>query len=228
MSIFRILIPVTVFISAVLGPLQGKNFNKLIACANNALMIQQTIEEKDIDLPTEIYDQLSGEIYSVTGCGPTSAAMVLSAEKAIEITKDEAVTEAYAKGYYYFAGENFTSGRGVTLENIQSFMGEYGVETEIDHLWYDSAAGIVSKVNSKLYAGHRVIIGYYSDHGFLHYSVIYAKEYRNGTNNYKVADPWGGNELTWTEDKLVEVLNKVSGWDASTFEGQVKGILWIR
>ena len=42
---------------------------------------EYTIIYDIINLDTYIYDQLSGSIYSSSGCGPTSAAMLLSSER---------------------------------------------------------------------------------------------------------------------------------------------------
>ena len=97
MSIFRILIPVTVFISAVLGPLQGKSFNKLIAGANNALMIQQTIEEKDIDVDSfrKTVNELMADPGRLEQMG--QKAHELAARSASDIIYEETVKDLWKK-----------------------------------------------------------------------------------------------------------------------------------
>lgn len=136
---------------------------------------EYTIIYDIINLDTYICDQLSGSIYSSSGCGPTSAAMLLSSERDIEISKDDIITTAYDNGFYYDVGVNFTSGRGVTLENIRDLINYYGQEAVIDHLWNYSNDEIVNTINSKLDEGHRIICGHRTFSGSLHYFVIYGK-----------------------------------------------------
>ena len=193
---------------------------EILSCNSSALFT--------VKLDTEIMDQLAGEIRSVTGCGPTSAAMLMRSEKGYEITKDQAVIRAYQNGFYYYAGENFTSGRGVTQENIQGFIRECGFDSGIDHFWNDSDHDMIRKINTHLNNGNRVIVGHYAYHGFLHYALIYGRFTQNGEICYNVADPWGGLDSVWTRSQLLEQINNVKGYDDTTFEGLVKGIQWLK
>ena len=218
--------PVILTFKIILSGIGGGLYNKMAYGAAEILCINSS-SLSTVKLDTGIFDQLTGEIHSVTGCGPTSAAMLMASEKGFSITKDEAVVRAYQKGYYYFAGENFTSGRGVTQENIQSFIRDCGFDSEIDHLWSDTDISITKKIDSHLNNGNLVIVGHNSYHGFLHYALIYGRHIENGEICYNVADPWGGLDSVWTRNELLEQINTVYGYDGTTFEGQVKGIQWL-
>lgn len=226
MTLFKYLLPVIIAMKIILGSAGGRIYGTL-AYGTAEMLNRNASALSTVRLDTEIFDQLTGEIRSVTGCGPTSAAMLMSSEKGFEITKDEAVVRAYQKGYYYFAGENFTSGRGVTQENIQSFIRDCGFDSEIDHLWNDSDEMITNKIDSHLNNGNRVIVGHNSFHGFLHYALIYGRTISGGKICYNVADPWGGLDSVWTRNELLEQIKTVYGYDSTTFEGQVKGIQWL-
>ncbi len=187
-----------------------------------------TIITDIIELDTYIYNQLGGSIYSSSGCGPTSAAMLLSSEIGMEISKDQAVADAYDQGFYYDAGINFTSGMGVTLENIQDLVSYYGQDSEIDHLWNNSSEDIIYTINEKLNEGHRLICGHRTFSGTLHYIVIYGKYCEKNCMYYKIVDPWGGTVYTWDQWTLSDRIMSVGGDDESTFEGCVKGLLWLK
>lgn len=178
-------------------------------------------------LETYIFDQLKGEHCSNVGCGPTSTAMLISSETDTYLSKDEAVKTAYNEGCYYLASENFTSGKGVTMEDIQKLIQYYGYESEIDHLWNDPEYVVVNKINTHLDDGHRMILGHCTNSGSLHYVVIYGKYFSNNTYYYNIVDPWGGNSYTWDYKELMDHLNRVQGNDGTTFNGLVKGILWL-
>lgn len=188
---------------------------------------EYTIIYDIINLDTYIYDQLSGSIYSSSGCGPTSAAMLLSSERDIGISKDDIITTAYDNGFYYDVGVNFTSGRGVTLENIRDLINYYGQEAVIDHLWNYSNDDIVNTINSKLDEGHRLICGHRTFSGSLHYFVIYGKYRIDDRMYYNIVDPWGGSVYNWDQWTLTDRIISVGGNDDSTFEGCVKGLLWL-
>ena len=226
MTLFRYLFPIILSLNTVLGSVSGGIFNRLAEGAAEILYLNSSVLS-NVKLDTEVMDQLTGNIHSVTGCGPTSAAMLMNSEKGFKITKDEAVVRAYQNGFYYFAGENFTSGRGVTQENIHSFITECGFDSEIDHLWNNSDDEILRKINVHLNNGNRVIVGHNSYHGFLHYALIYGRYIENGQICYNVADPWGGLDSVWTRSQLLEQINTVYGYDGTTFEGLVKGIQWL-
>ena len=181
-----------------------------------------------IELDTYIYNQLGGSIYSYSGCGPTSAAMLLSSEKGMDISKDEIVVNAYDNGFYYDAGINFTSGMGVTLENIQDLVSCYGQDSEIDHLWNNSSEEIIYTINEKLNEGHRLICGHRTFSGTLHYFVIYGKYCEKNCMYYKIVDPWGGTVYIWDQWTLTDRIMSVGGDDETTFEGCVKGLLWLK
>lgn len=86
---------------------------------------------------------------------------------------------------------------------------------------------ITDKINTHLNDGHRIIIGYCTPNGALHYSVIYGKYKMEDVMYYKVADPWGGAAVEWSEYGLCNRLKWVNGYDESTFNGMVKGIQWL-
>ena len=215
-------------IASVLLNIPGINNNsRLIKSLSRFAVSSEMQNRREIVLDTEIFDQLTGSIYSITGCGPTSAAMLMHSEKGLDITKDQAVVQAYSGGYYYFAGLNFTSGRGVTQENIQGFISSCGYSSQIDHLWNNSDEEILMKLNYHLNENKRVIVGHNSPHGFLHYALVYGKYYENGSCCYKVADPWGGLDSVWSENEMLKYITTVGGEDSTTFEGLVKGIQWL-
>lgn len=178
-------------------------------------------------LDTVLYDQLTGRNNSLVGCGPTSAAMLLTSEVGLEVSKDDAVELAYAKKYYYSAGYNFTSGFGVIQEDIQSLLREYGCESEIDHLWTDTDGEIIEKIDSLLDQGHRIILGHRKPDWVLHYAVIYGRTGKGDGVRYLVNDPWGGVQWQWTEQELLTRIGNTQGYDATTVQGLVKGIQWI-
>ena len=226
MPYIKYLLPIIIIMKIMLGSSGGGIYNSFVS-GSAEILCSNASSMKTVRLETEVFDQLTGEIHSVTGCGPTSAAMLMASEKGFPITKDEAVVRAYQRGYYYYAGENFTSGRGVTQENIQSFIRDCGFDSEIDHLWNDTDHSITNKIDAHLNNGNRVIVGHNSYHGFLHYALIYGRYIDSGKICYNVADPWGGLDSVWTRDELLEQINTVCGYDSSTFEGQVKGIQWL-
>lgn len=226
MTFFKYMLPLILTLKLMLSS-AGSTLDNRLAEGAASIMLMNAHSLGTVCLDTEVMDQLTGEIRSVTGCGPTSAAMLMHSEKGFEITKDEAVVRAYSNGFYYYAGLNFTSGRGVTQENIQSFIRNCGFDSEIDHLWYDSDDSVTRKIDEHLNSGNRVIVGHYSYHGFLHYALIYGRFAEDGEICYNVADPWGGLDSVWTRAQLLEQVNNVYGYDMSTFEGQVKGIQWL-
>ena len=226
MTVIKYLMPLILVLKLIFGNISNGIPGRLADGAAAILSVNSSALSS-VSLKTNIMNQLDGEIRAVTGCGPTSAAMLLSSEKGFDITKDEAVVRAYQNGFYYFAGENFTSGRGVTQENIQSFIRDCGFDSEIDHLWNDTDHTITQKIDLHLNKGNRVIVGHNSYHGFLHYALIYGRFTENGEIKYNVADPWGGTASVWTRNELLEQINNVYGYDLSTFEGQVKGIQWL-
>ena len=63
-------------------------------------VIQESADYANIELDTVIYNQLSGEIRAVKGCGPTCLAMVLASETPTKLTKDEALRTAYENGFF--------------------------------------------------------------------------------------------------------------------------------
>lgn len=226
MIFIKLIVPVLMAIQIMLDINTSADLSHIMPGAVKALSLTQI---NTVMLETTIFNQRAGNIDSVTGCGPTSAAMVLVSEKGLQLTKDEAVTTAYNNGFYYYAGVNFTSGVGVTQENIQSFIRYYGFDTEIDHLLTDSDDEIIRKINSHLNEGHRMILGHLARHKnrFLHYAVIYGKYTENGELYYNVADPWGGLESKWSRDDLLEQIDAVYATDSYSFQGMVKGIQWL-
>lgn len=195
---------------------------------NNENTVELYFPTNTIVLETHIFDQLKGEYCSYVGCGPTSAAMLLSSETDTYVSKDEAVKTAYNEGFYYLATENFISGKGVILDDIQKLLNYYGYESEIDHLWNDPDYVIIEKINTHLDDGHRMIIGHCTNGGSLHYAVIYGKYFSNNSCYYNIVDPWGGNVYVWSQNELINHLKWVNGYDDTTFNGLVKGILYLK
>ena len=228
MTLFKYILPVFLSLQIILGNVTGIKFGNIISCTANVLYSTDAISS-DVMLDTKILNQRSGSIDAITGCGPTSAAMLLISEKRFDITKDEAVVNAYSKGFYYYAGYNFTSGLGVTQENIQSLIRDFGFDSEIDHMLYDSSEEIIQKIDSQLNKGHRLIVGHLARHGnrFLHYALIYGRHTKNGETFYNIADPWGGLDSEWSRDDLFEKINSVYASGPNSFEGMVKGIQWL-
>lgn len=237
---------ILVLITAMQGCLSSATYSMQSNQTKDEVQVEQQIQSEAVEVPennyiedeiyfptntvvleTYIFDQLKGEYRSNVGCGPTSAAMLISSETNTYVSKDEAVKTAYNEGYYYLASENFTSGKGVTMENIQKLIQYYGYESEIDHLWNDPEYIVVNKINTHLDDGHRMILGHCTNSGSLHYVVIYGKYFSNNTYYYNIVDPWGGNSYTWDYKKLMDHLNRVQGNDETTFYGLVKGILWL-
>ncbi|MBR4622591.1 MAG: hypothetical protein IKO44_03535 [Ruminococcus sp.] len=184
-------------------------------------------EPEDIILETVLFDQLSGRNVARVGCGPTSVAMILVSEKQLDITKDDAVELAYSRGFYYWAGENFTSGFGATQENMQQLFAAYGFQSTIDHLWEEDDEAVLDKIDTLLSEGHRIMLGHCRADGVLHYAVIFGRRTSSGEISYLINDPQGGFEAQWTAEELLESLHRTNAADGSTVNGLVKGIQWI-
>lgn len=225
----------TSFYSSMIGLIPGI---QTINQSNSQISYEQQTESQEpepriiyyteiVDLETVVYNQLGGNIYSSSGCGPTCAAMLLSSETDTYISKDKAVITAYDNNYYYDAGVNLTSGQGVTQENIQDLFKIFGYESQIDHLWNNSDNEIIEKINDKISYGHRLIVGHCTTNGSLHYAVIYGKYLCEDVYYYKIADPWQGVTYEWNQYSLLNHLNTANGNDDTTFNGLVKGIQWL-
>ena len=110
---------------------------------------------------------------------------------------------------------------------MQRFAQFYGYGANIDHLWNDNDEVITNKIDYILQTGHRVVIGYRTTGGALHFAVIYGKSSVEDKVFYKIIDPWGGRLELWSSKELIYCLNSVGSDDEDNIISYVKGILWL-